>query len=97
MENVWFTLEKLISDALDANDDQSRILGEKFHNCTKFTKFRMNDFYGSFTRFYGADNAAFYVWTDRYVYFHQYYDGTSNVVSIPRSPSNCIPEWIGGG
>ena len=46
---------------------------------------------------YGAPECnSIYVWTNFNVYFIVQYDGSTSMHSIPRQPTNIIPEMPGG-
>ena len=47
---------------------------------------------------YGSpDCYATYIWTNKRVFFVQTYDGSTDLVSVPRAPINCNPDMPGGG
>ena len=44
----------------------------------------------------GADCHAVYAWTKNYVLFVSIYDGATEVEALPRDPTPCFPDYIGG-
>lgn len=47
------------------------------------------------TGFGGADCHPVYAWTPTRVLFVHEYDGSTGVVSVPRNPTDCMPELSG--
>lgn len=52
----------------------------------------------SFSGGYGSPECyATYIWTNKRIFFVRTYDGATDLVSVPRAPTNCEPEMHGGG